>query len=65
MRTLFYVVQKFFKSGTKKKNVKKIWQFLEVYIFYPTNPISFKFVMQGYVYVEHEICKFEKILKVV
>ena len=47
----FYVVQKFFKSGAKKKkkkekkNVKKIRQFLEVYIFHTTNPISFKFVM--------------------
>ena len=47
----FYVVQKFFKSGAKKKkrkekkNVKKIWQFLEVYILLTTNPISFKIDM--------------------
>ena len=44
----FYVVQKFFKSGAKKKekeNVKKIWQFLQVYILFTTNPISFKFDM--------------------
>ena len=42
----FYVVQKFFKSSAKKKkNVKKIGQFLEVYIFFTTNPISFKFDM--------------------
>ena len=42
----FYVVQKFFKSGAKKKkNVKKIGQFLEVYISFTTNSISFKFDM--------------------
>ena len=42
----FYVVQKFFKSVAKKKNVKKIGQFLEVYnILFTTNPISFKFYM--------------------
>ena len=42
----FYVVQKFFKSSTKKKkNVKKIGQFLEVYILFTTNPICFKFDM--------------------
>ena len=41
----FYVVQKFFKSGVKKKNVKKMGQFLEAYILHTTNPISFKFVM--------------------
>ena len=41
----FYVVQKFFKSGAKKKNVKKIRQFLEVYILLTTNPISFKIDM--------------------
>ena len=39
----FYVVQTFFKSDAKKKNVKKIGQFLEVYILFTTNPISFKF----------------------
>ena len=42
----FYVVQKFFKGGAKKKekkNVKKIGQFLEVYILFTTNPISFRF----------------------
>ena len=39
----FYVVQKFFKSCAKKKNVKKIVQFLEVYILFTINPISFKF----------------------
>ena len=39
-----YVVQKFFKSGAKK-NVKKIGQFLKVYILFTTNPISFKFDM--------------------
>ena len=53
---LFYVVQKFFKSCAKKtkkkkkkkkekKNVKKIGQFLEVYILFTTNPISFTFYM--------------------
>ena len=42
----FYVVQKFFKSSAKKKkNVKKIGQFLEVYILFTTNPISFIFDM--------------------
>ena len=47
----FYMVQKFFKSGAKKKkkkekkNVKKMGQFLEVYILHTTNLISFKFVM--------------------
>ena len=42
----FYVVQKFFKSGAKKKkNVKKIGQFLEVYILFTTNTISIKFDM--------------------
>ena len=44
----FYVVQKFFKSSAKKKekkNVKKIGQFLEVYILFTTNPISLKFDM--------------------
>ena len=41
----FYVAQKFFKSGAKKKNVKKIEQYLEVYILFTTNPISFKFDM--------------------
>ena len=42
----FYVVQKFLKSDAKKKkNVKKIGQFLEVYILFTTNPISFKFDM--------------------
>ena len=44
-----YVVQKFFKSGAKKKrkkkNVKKIGQFLEVYILLTTNPISLQFDM--------------------
>ena len=41
-----YVVQKFFKSSVKKKkNVKKIRQFLEVYVLFTTNPISFKFDM--------------------
>ena len=60
----FYVVQKFFKIGAKKKkkkekkNVKKIGQRLEAYILHTTNPISFKFVMLGHVYVEHKICKF-------
>ena len=64
----FYVVQKFFKIGAKKKkkkkkkkekkNVKKMGQFLEAYILHTTNPISFKFDMQGHVYVEHKICKF-------
>ena len=55
-----YVVQKFFKSGAKKKNVKKIGQFLEVYTLLTTNLISFKFAMLGHVYVEHKICKFDK-----
>ena len=42
----FYVVQKFFKSSAqKKKNVNKIGQFLEAYILFTTNPISFKFDM--------------------
>ena len=45
----FYVVQKVFKSGAKKKkekkNVKKIGQFLEVHILFTTNPISFRFNM--------------------
>ena len=45
----FYMVQKFFKSGAKKKkekkNVKKMGQFLEVYTLHITNLISFKFVM--------------------
>ena len=41
----FYVIQIFFKSGAKKKNVKKIGQFFEVYILHSTNPISFKFGM--------------------
>ena len=44
----FYVVQKFFKSGAKKKekkNMKKIGQFLEAYILFTTNLISFKFDM--------------------
>ena len=41
----FYVVQKFFKSGAKKKNVNKIGQFLEAYILFTTDPISFKFDM--------------------
>ena len=42
----FYVVQKFFKSGAKKKkNVNKIGQFLEAYIFFTTKSISFKFDM--------------------
>ena len=42
----FYVVQKFFKSGgKKKKNVKKIGQYLEVYVLFTTNPISLKFDM--------------------
>ena len=48
MRRLFYVVQKFFKSSAKKKekkNVKKIKQFLEVYILFTNNSISFKFYM--------------------
>ena len=43
----FYVVQKFFKSSAKKKekkNVKKIGQFLEVYILFTTKPF-FKFDM--------------------
>ena len=39
-------------------NVKKIGQFLEVYILHTTNAISFKFVMQGLVYVEHKIYKY-------
>ena len=38
----FYVVQKLFKSSAKKKNVKKIGQFLKVYILFTTNPIYFK-----------------------
>ena len=59
MRRFFYVVQKFFKSGAKK-NLKKIWQFLEVYILFTTNLISFKFDMYSHLYVEHEICKFDK-----
>ena len=46
----FYMIQKFFKSGAKKKkrekkNVKEMGQFLEAYILYTTNLISFKFVM--------------------
>ena len=42
----FYVVQIFLKSSAnKKKNVKKIGQFLEVYILFTTNPISFNFNM--------------------
>ena len=42
----FYVAQTFFKSNAKKKKiVKKIGQFLEVYILFTTNPISFKFDM--------------------
>ena len=39
----FYVVQKFFKSGAKKKKEKKNGQFLEVYILFTTNLVSFKF----------------------
>ena len=39
----------FIKSGVKKKkemkNVKKIGQFLEVYILFTSNPMSFKFDM--------------------
>ena len=38
--------------------MEKIGQFLEVYILFTTNPISFKLVMQGHVYVEHKIRKF-------
>ena len=59
----FYVVQKFFKScAKKKKNMKKIGQFLEVYILFTTNPISFKFDIckLGHVYVKYKICKFDK-----
>ena len=47
----FYVVQKFFKSGAKKKkkkekkDMKKMGQFLKVYILHITNSISFNFVM--------------------
>ena len=47
MGSSFLCGSKFFKSGAKKKkekkNVKKIGQFLEVYILFTTNPISFKF----------------------
>ena len=39
--------------------MKKFRQFLKVYIL-STNPISFKFDKQGYVYVEHKICKYGK-----
>ena len=58
----FYVVQKFFKNSAKKKNVKKIGQFLEEYIScspvirFPSNVIC----KVMYVYVEHIICKFDK-----
>ena len=53
MERLFLCDSKFFKSGAKKKkkekkekkNVKKIGQYLEVYILHTTKPISFKFVM--------------------
>ena len=42
----FCVAQKFFKSNAKeKKNVKKIRQFLKVYILFTTDPISFEFDM--------------------
>ena len=44
----FHVAQKFFKSCAKKKEkkyVKKIGQFLEVYVLFTTNPIFFKFDM--------------------
>ena len=60
----FYVVQKFFKSSAKKnkkkKNVKKIGQFLKVHILFTTNTISFKFDMLGHMCVEHKICKCDK-----
>ena len=42
----FYMVQKFFKSSAKKKkNVKKMGQFLEAYSLHTAIPISFKFVV--------------------
>ena len=46
----FYMVRKFLKSSAKKKkkekkNVKKIGQFLEVYILHTINQISLKFVV--------------------
>ena len=41
----FYVVQEFFESTAKKKNVKKTGQYLEVYAYCTTSPISFKFDM--------------------
>ena len=40
--------------------MKKIGQFLKVYILFTTNLISFKFDMKGHVYVEHKICNFDK-----
>ena len=58
MEGYFYMVQKFFKSCAKKKKVKKMGQFLEVYILRTTDAISFKFVTYSHVYVEHKICKF-------
>ena len=39
-------------EGEKKVN-KKTGQFLEVCILFTTNSISFKFDMQGHVYIEH------------
>ena len=42
----FYVVQKVFKSGVKKKKKgKKNGQFLEVCVLFTTDLISFKFHM--------------------
>ena len=46
----FYVVQKILqKQCEEEENVKKIGQFLEVYILFTTNPISFKFDMLDHV----------------
>ena len=48
------------KKKKKKKNVKKIEQFSEVYISQTTKPIFFKFGMQSCVYGGHKICKFDR-----
>ena len=55
----FFLAQSYcFKSVQRRRNMKKIGQFLETHISKTTWLIFFKFSMPSRVYGGHNICKF-------
>ena len=57
LKYFYFGVKK--KKNTKKKNMKKIGGFSKTNISEMASAISIKFGMQGEVYAEHKICKFD------